>query len=245
MKVTIKLEAAVRRYDPDHPLFSLHIPKCAGQSLRIVLQAFFKEKLYFHYFQQFNCAPPKYALPPGSCIHGHFNRIRGWGVMEYYPNARQFITVLRHPLDAAVSNYFFWKQKGRARQLARGDWQTGSDKDYRDIGDFFHKRPRSNFFCFMPVEMTHDNYKELIEEKFVWIGLVEKFPYSIDHLAGLLGRDRPDVLPFSNQSRRDEDVPDSLIERFLETNCLEIEIYHYVERLSGAQGPFTGGNNAI
>jgi len=64
-----------------------------------------------------NTLPASLSPKPGDCVHGHFNLGKGFGLIEYYPDADQVITVLRDPLEAALSHYFDWKLNGRKRQL--------------------------------------------------------------------------------------------------------------------------------
>ena len=217
-------------YDPGKPLISLHIPKCAGQSFRPVLEKWFANRFFIHYFQQYNALPPKHPLKPGICIHGHFDQTRGYGVMDYYPEVDQFITVLRDPLEAAISNYFFWKTKARIRQLRIGKITVGSDHDYRNIDDFFCKRPRSNMLNFMPREMTKENYREILETKFVWIGLMENLQAHVDVLAKTLGFPEV-VVERLNTANRDEELSSGARRDFIENSSLEFEIYRYVKEL--------------
>jgi hypothetical protein len=222
-------------YDAAKPLISLHVPKCAGQSFRRVLERWFGNRFFVHYHQQRNATPPRHELNPGICIHGHFNRSRGFGVPDYYPEASQFITILRDPLQAAISNYFFWKTKARGNQLQRGIIKAGDAHDYRDIDDFFGQRPRSGMLDFMPCELTFANYREILEAKFIWIGLVENLRESLPLLAGRLGF-APVPLARINASIRDEELSPALCRAFIRANELEFEIYHYVKKTISVKG---------
>jgi hypothetical protein len=107
----------MKKYDSKKPLISIHIPKCAGNSFVITLRKWFKENLYLHYFdEKNNKAPQRYNLKAGIlsrkfkkgiCVHGHFNNERNFGVRDYYPEADQFITILRDPLEILQSRYFY------------------------------------------------------------------------------------------------------------------------------------------
>ena len=119
----------MRVYDPESSLFSLHIPKCGGQSMRQLLETWYGNQFRIHYFQQFNAMPPRHELAPGICVHGHFNHAKGFGIKAYYPEATQFITVLRDPMEMALSNYFFWKKKERSRKLELGLLVPGDPHD--------------------------------------------------------------------------------------------------------------------
>lgn len=108
-------------YDPGQALISLHVPKTAGTSLRLALRSWFGERLFFHY-RGLEGEPPEHHTPSaGICIHGHFNRVRGIGALDYYPKARQFIVFLRHPFSRTVSQWKYlhyqMREGGRVPEL--------------------------------------------------------------------------------------------------------------------------------
>jgi len=214
-------------YNATKPLISLHIPKCAGQTFRQLLEQWFGNRFFAHYFQQHQSPPPKHPLKPGICIHGHFNQSRGFGVEDYYPEVDQFITVLRDPLDAAVSNYFYWKTKARNIQLKNGTLHPGSADDYKNIDDFFKKRATSNMLDFMPGLITKENYREIIETKFVWIGLAENIQTHVNDLATALGFPSAEMGRL-NTAIRDEELSSAVCNKFIENNPLEFDLYRYV-----------------
>ncbi len=218
----------MKTYDPKKTLISIHIPKCAGLSFRSILEKWFGEKIHKHYFDDNDDRPPKQELGPGLCIHGHFNKNRQMGVEDYYPGVDQFITVFREPLDAAKSLYFYWRKSNRARQIKTGFLKEGSEMDSPNIDEFFRTRPHSHILLHMPCEITMDNYKEIIESKFVWIGLVERLQEDVDRLANILGFD-PLPLPKINISERNEELSQHYVDKFMEENQLEFEIYHYLK----------------
>jgi hypothetical protein len=217
----------MRDYDRSRPLFSLHVPKCAGQSFRGLLQGWYGARLHVHYVQQHDAIPTRRELGAGTCVHGHFPRNKGLAVDQRYPEASQFITVLRDPLETALSNYFFWKRKARQRQIERGVIRAGGEHDYRDVDDFFRQRPRSHILNFLPGALTAENYREFLEERFVWIGLVEDLEEALPVLAGRLGF-APAAIGRINASPRDEELSPARREEFLRANRLEVEIHRYV-----------------
>lgn len=219
-------------YNSQAPLISLHIPKCGGQSIRRVLNQWFDSRFKIHYFQQFNAMPPKHDLKPGLCIHGHFNRDKQMGADHYYPEIRQFITVVRDPLEMAISNYFFWKRKERARKLSLGLLKEGDSHDYRDIDDFFVKRPQSQLPLFMPMEITQENYRDIIDNYFVWIGFTDELQSCVDMFAQRLGFPKVEVAHI-NDSQRDEELSPAIRDRFLDRNRFAFEIIDYIRRKYG------------
>lgn len=219
-------------YNSQAPLISLHIPKCGGQSMRRVLNQWFDSRFKIHYFQQFNAMPPKHDLEPGLCIHGHFNRDKQMGADHYYPEIRQFITVVRDPLEMAISNYFFWKRKERARKVSLGLLKEGDSHDYRDIDDFFVKRPQSQLPLFMPMEITPENYRDVIDNYFVWIGFTDELQNCVDMFAQRLGFPKVEVAHI-NDSQRDEELSPAIRDRFLDRNRFAFEIIDYIRRQYG------------
>ena len=214
------------KYNPAKPLISLHIPKCAGRSLHKILKKWFAENFFTHYFQRLNALPQKYELKPGICIHGHFNNTKGFGVQDYYPQVDQLITFLRNPLEAAISNYFFWKKKGRYNQLKLGKINEGGEHDYRDINDFFEKRPLSHIQNFLPPDITGQNFKEVLTDRFVYIGIVEDMKTSLEILARKLGFEPPQEI-WINKSERDEELTKKTEEKYIANNRFAFEIYEY------------------
>jgi hypothetical protein len=213
-------------YDSTLPLYSIHVPKCGGTSLRSTLESWFGERFFIHYFQTSNTPPARVEAAPGICVHGHFNRNKGIGLLDYYPAARQVITFLREPLDASISQYCFWRHTARPYQLKVGLLEEGSRSDFRDIEDFFRQRPRSDLLKFMPGEVTEGNYRDLIDRYFLFIGFVEEYEKSLDSLAGRLGfESRPAA--HINRTQRNEELSRERREKFEGDNRLEYAVYRY------------------
>jgi len=218
----------MKTYNPGKPLISLHVPKCAGQSFRRLLTGWFCDNFFIHYFQQHNALPEKHPLKPGMCIHGHFDKRKNIGAKDYYPAVDQFITLWRDPLEMAISNYFFWKRKARQRQIDLGIITEGGEHDYKSIDDFFRKRPRSHILDFLPDDLTPGNYREILESRFVWIGLVENLDESLPVLADCLGFKQVPIDRI-NVSPRDEELSPDLKEAYIDNNRLEFNIYRYLQ----------------
>ncbi|MEJ0049173.1 MAG: sulfotransferase family 2 domain-containing protein [Rhodospirillales bacterium] len=103
-------------------LISVHVPKCAGTSLRGALARMFGHEAVYHDYgdRPIDPASPMNLDPDGfyermgrsgfkhlagkRAVHGHFN-------IGKYRNfsARLRITFVREPIDRMISHYFFWK----------------------------------------------------------------------------------------------------------------------------------------
>lgn len=218
----------MKHYDPEIPVFSLHVPKCGGQSMRRILEEWFGPKFRIHYFQQFNALPPRHELEPGLCVHGHFNREKGFGVKTYYPQADQFIAIFRDPLEMALSNYFFWKRKERRRRIKLNILTPGDPDDYTGLDDFFRKRPGARIMEFMPEDMNKSNYRDYLDRHFVWVGVMDTLDRDMNVLARRLGVRRAVKPPHINSSPRDETLSPALESEFRERNRWLFELVDYV-----------------
>lgn len=220
----------MRVYDKNKPLISIHIPKCGGISFREILEKWFGADLYFHYFDEINNKmPEKHRLQPGMCIHGHFNMRRNFGIEHYYPGADQFITFLRDPFEIVVSRYFFEK----SRETKNRSFRDGKPLNLADdINQYLEEEIRKegyhpNILDYMPVRVTLDNYREVINEYFIYIGIMEDFQFSINRLAAKL---HYSSLPVGhlNKSEWFKDYSSGYRKTFTASHPLECALYTYV-----------------
>src|SRR5262245_55123363 len=172
-------------YNAHKPLISLHVPRCGGTSFQSVLGQWFSTNFYLHYlFGRLNQVPQRQDFRGGICIHGHFNKRRKVGVLDYYPGAEQFITILRDPFEVEVSHYFHAKGLGENR--FRDGKPAPIQARFPDVKTYFRWR-KSDLRNFFPYEVTLDNYEEMFEQYFVYVGITEDLQTSVDMLAQRLG----------------------------------------------------------
>lgn len=223
----------MRGYDRTKVLISIHVPKTGGTTFRRILRKWFGENLSIHYFnERENRMPVKHKTAPGICIHGHFNKKRKFGVRDYYPEARQFISFLRDPFDIVLSRFFFVKQKEmEGASFREGEWFCLPD----DVNRYLEKEITQtayhpNILDYMPFEFTRDNYKELMEQYFIYIGFREDFQSSVDIMAGKLGFSPVKLAPLNVSSRYQEAV-EEYREIFMDSHPLEYMIYNYARQI--------------
>lgn len=182
----------MRDYDPDKLLVSIHLPKCGGTSLAEGLQSLFGDGFHAHYLgEDERTLPPRVEREAGVCVHGHFfHHALPLGVGDYYPQAGQFITVLREPLEMMLSSYFFQRKLGAELP----DTPAGYLQSVLGWARLFHYRS-------LPFDVWADDAIERLEERFVWVGVTEDLQGSFDRLAARLGRPAV-ILPRRNTAPR-------------------------------------------
>ena len=224
----------MRIYDPQKPILYTHIPKCAGTSMRRVLAEWFGDgfhKVNQEQNSQFGMQKLPTQddegnwLPDVRCIQSHFHHGHGFGLPYFYPEVDQYITILRDPFDLMVSMYFFIKGRSRKGKF----WFRGRPVDiserYPNIDSYLSTYPYW-MFSHLPQNLTLANYRHQLESQFVYIGVYEDLQTSIDQLAVVL--DQPTMLlPVSNASKYDENVPNHLREQFYSDYPLPKKIYDF------------------
>ena len=188
--------ARPRAYDPARPLFSLHVPKTAGTSFRKDLEAWFgPDHLALHYRGDQGEAPPRAELKPGLCVHGHFNRLRGIGVRQYYPDAGQFIVLLREPFDRFVSTWRYLHFQIRHGVLQpdfadRPDLETWLDRRRRAAEGRETEDPFS-FLAQLADAADPADPAAVFGPDYLAVGITERYAQSLELIAAVLGRAPP------------------------------------------------------
>ncbi|MBN0989834.1 hypothetical protein [Amphritea pacifica] len=216
----------MKEYDSNLPLVVIHVPKTAGVSVREIYKSWYSDGLLFHYYDAVKGAmPQKYDLAGMHsnerpvAVYGHFNKARGFGVEHYYPDAKQFVTILRDPFERAVSAYFYLRKQGReASRIPDGDLRE------------YVLGPRVSILNQFPCEVTMDNYQEIIESLFIEVGVTEHLDESMARIANKIHKEyQPGTLLHLNATERDQSmIPADLKEEFMANKQLDYAIYNYV-----------------
>ena len=222
-------------YDRRKPLISDHIAKTGGTSFRRNLEAWFGPRLFLHYAdEQAGTPPPRHRLTrwwggglrPDVCIHGHFNQYLGWGPADYYPEADQFISWVREPVELQ-SSLFSFQLRERGGGVYRVD---GVEHTTQDIDEFF-ERSRCPFFRGFPQRVTPENLETLVERHYIHVGVLETMERSLGLMAEKLGKP---VVPVRHENRaeRRQHPSETAVRRFKARFALEYRFYELACRMN-------------
>jgi hypothetical protein len=224
-------------YDPKEILISLHLPKSGGSSFDKVLKQWFGFGMHRHYADHVrNIAPKKVRLSLllkksiPQIIHGHFDKeTDGVGVYEYYPGASQFISIVRDPLELQLSFYFYIRKLQSENALV---WK-GKKQSLEECNSWLGKsvnehlmKSKAYWLRFFPFNLTENNYKDILEKKFIHIGITEDLQTSIDIFAKKLGKKSIKVTR-ENIANRNEKPSQEAVDNYMARHPLEYRIYDY------------------
>jgi hypothetical protein len=171
-------------------LVSVHVPKCAGTSLRLWFhQAYGEERVLADYGDRpidpsspmnldpdgFLAAQRQRAAPAGfRMVHGHV-----WA-RKYEHLDAAFVTFLRDPIERALSHYFFWRTLPRGGNRLH-DYVLDNALDWR---------------AFVRLPMIRNLYRgaffrDADMARFAFVGDAGRMPDEMARLGRLLGHDHP------------------------------------------------------
>jgi hypothetical protein len=202
-------------------LISLHLPKTAGTSFRVSLEAHFGPAFLADYndipinratwIRNCHALTDGFLLGTGNfsgteCIHGHFLPLKYRLLAK--KRSVTFVTWFRHPVDRVISHYYFWKTHHPAvlpplhARMIREEWTLERFCLGKEMKDIYHQ-----FLWGFPLD------------NFSFIGITEYYEEDFIRFArNFLGRETP-VLEL-NKSLQAGSHPVS------ETLRHEIEVYH-------------------
>ncbi len=222
-------EFRFREFDPNQPLFFSHIPKTAGTSVRNIFKQWYGENLILHYFDETTGQQPKVDMArlEGAseknkvCVFGHFINNKSTGFKDCYPEASQFITVVRDPLELILSTFYYIKREGEK-------WLNKPKVYYQTLEEFLVSA-NTNINHFLKTQVDIDNFQQVFADEFVYVGVQETLDQDIANMAKVLGFDPPSELKKLNAVPRDSvEIPDRLRQKFRERHQLEYAIYDWL-----------------
>jgi hypothetical protein len=164
-----------------------HIPKCSGSSLRAQFESS-PLKVYFDYdkpphdksFFQKECE--RRNRDASMLDFGAFDLVFGhFPIQRYDKDNYQYIALLRHPIERAISHFFYWKNVlPESNQLALHRNPIISEIKNGNVGflDFVKSGKCSSIYSSYLGKMP--------PEKFLLVGFTEKYSTFLDELSKIL-----------------------------------------------------------
>lgn len=222
--------------------FYIHVPKTAGTTFKTIIETLYPWQEIFW------AKNKKYVGDKiGRLSEADIQKLRivaghtPFGMHEYFPFQNfQYFTFLRHPVDRAISHYYYLKRTPNQKfyhyineqgyslhQLLEERlfmnfnmqtyWLTGIDKDYFRNGN--------------QDEETINLALHNIDKYFTFIGLNDRFDESLILLKRKLGWSMPYYASKNVTQKRDKqaDFSAETIDLIKETNKMDMRLYEYCQ----------------
>ncbi|MNS28030.1 Sulfotransferase family protein [compost metagenome] len=201
--ISARAAPALPVYDPDKLLVSVHIPKTAGTSLAQALETWFGDRLRRHYR---NSAQLSSAADdaPGVCVHGHFQPDEPGRVRDHFPQADQFITVMRDPFQRMISLWRFlnaMQQRGDAIPALENN--PTFDRWFAWQRERAESNPITRVLAQLPDPVAPAMIETVFDRGFVAVGVSERFGDTLRVFAHALGKPFADEVHV-NRTRFDD-----------------------------------------
>lgn len=126
------------------------------------------------------------------------------------------VTFLRHPLDMVISFYKYGKQRGFGVSLSLETYLNAVCLKKNLLE-----------YSYLPFNPRENSSIEQMEEKFIFVGIFERYQESVDILARLIGRDRVQ-LPWENVGLEPhESCSEQSLKIFQDAFACELSFYNY------------------
>ena len=206
------------KYNNSLPLTFIHIPKTGGTSVREVFNKWFGLNNIIHCYNktQIKNLQEKNKDKGDIVLYGHFNK-----ASPCIKDTKQIMTIMRDPLKCAISEYFHRKRTNRLQENRNTLIKQLTNK-------FNTLAERSS------INITEQNYKQIIDTKFLAIGTCEKMHCTLNTFADVLNKPKLDIdnIPQLNIAPSYDDeintITDEHVHIFNKNNKLEILIFNYV-----------------
>lgn len=159
------------KYNKKDPLTFIHIPKTGGTSVRNIFEQWFGNENIVHCYSKETITniQKQFLNKSNIVLYGHFNRAN-----PCIPELKQLITILREPLECSISEYFHRKRTNRLIE--------GRDTLVKHICFTKHNTLTDR----VSFNININNYKDVLNNKFLAIGVKEKMHKTLNLFADVL-----------------------------------------------------------
>jgi len=167
-------------------------------------------------------------------VHGHFDL----SMMKHLPADTRYFTLLRHPIERAISHYYHYRRRPTERlhplavQATLAEWVNSCGLVEMDNGQTRRLAGQMNVSCGRVTLQALERAKSNLA-KFAAVGLTERFDESLTLLARVFGwGTHPYVAQNvgANRPRRSALDPET-IEALERCNRFDLELYQYASAL--------------
>ncbi|MDB4452797.1 sulfotransferase family 2 domain-containing protein [bacterium] len=235
----------------ENNLIFLHVPKTAGSTFHMLLNARYSQAETFNVFGSRFSEPEIAAFIDDPIdnktgirlLKGHMP----FGLHKYMPGHSKYISILRDPIDRVISQYYYIKKNNynplheavEGRGMSLPDFVSSGLAVGMNNGQCRFLNGDLDAYAFNDCSgELLENAKSHITEHFSWLGVTERFDESILILAGELGWEKPPFYFRENVAKKRnivKDVKPEEIEVIKNFNSLDIQLYNYVNGLLDEQ----------
>lgn len=206
----------------------LHMPKCAGSSIKKLLESNNKDLLILDYESFFTepkierdkkilqCLEQPEILNTEKIVYGHFFPVKYIGNSS--PPNLKLVTIIREPIDRLISHYYFWKSGDFSSHYL---WRKMKEHNW-SLTDFILCEEMRNFYC--------QYFTKIPIQFFTYIGIYENLNQSVDLCFSNLGLNiNADLLPRENKTRTKKIIKltDEFVEQARQFHAQDYLIYNY------------------
>lgn len=204
-------------------LISVHIPKTAGSSLKLLLTKLYgEENIYFHYQSLGNLLGAKEIPPNIKVIHGHFSLGK---YQNHFPDAKKIVW-FRHPIMIIISLFNYYRFKNLTPSEEKAVTINRVNKGQISFEEFIAMEANRNLLT-----KHTGGWKSL--EKFDFIGFQEFFEEDVKKMSQLLGFELTEI-PYVNKSPNiaynqyvQEIITNKeLIKKLIKYNYNDVQLYY-------------------
>ena len=217
----------------------LHVMKCGGTSIRHIFENILGPSNVSWVVDKDVSLPPARLSRP-TLIGGHFPHLFG----NYFHADRNYISMLRHPIDRVLSHYFFYKNNVPAKNISTKKTHTLS------LSEFIHSEDpeiisylsdfQTKLFAHLDLSVCNLTKDELLKKaqehlsRFAFVGLYEEFSDSVDFCCLRFGFPPVPDIPRENVTKDrkfSHDLSQELLKKLTRLNEVDLEFYATVKDL--------------
>lgn len=208
----------------------MHIPKTGGTTLSWIIQTLYQKSTLY---SGQNILFLKDKIEQSEALLGHFH----FGIHRHFSKPSFYITMLRDPVDRIISEYYYIKKEPSINSYISNLIKSNkmSLEEYVVYDEKFFSRPKNKqtrYFCggqTPDLELAKKN----LSDHFLIVGITELFDESVSLMKHELGWKNLNYLKrnVNNDKPLKNDFSTKTIDKIIENNTLDIELYQYSKDL--------------